>query len=382
MDLITSLRLQNEDYVLNKPLWSSFHRFCLEIYAMKSGSTANPDGMFGQIARQWPMYTKMRQQDSHEFLRLFLEALDEEQFAHKNALPKKSPKNDVANEANVGALAEQRRMERKPRWMETIFGGKLLSSIKCRNCQHISRVEEPFMDLSLAVSPSPTLGSDKRDSLFAHWKNKWLPGFLNYSSIPLESLLEGFVQVDPLNEHPCYECENCSKIYLDRDGDTPGSDTSWLESVHGSRSPTRTDKEGRPYMVAYRLAEKWERVSEFPIILVIHLNRFLSTGFRGRFSKDSSYVAYPELLHMNKYSVQANPEEMALRSPDMKHICYRLYATIVHCGHSAESGHYIAMIKADTDLWFRCSDSSVRPVAKEEVFAGDAYILFYQRMSA
>ena len=393
-------RIHNEDYVLNKPLWNAFHQFCYKVYSQNSAnnitSAINPENVFEAIARKWPVYRRMRQQDSHEFLRLFLEALDDEQQTYRISLPRKRRALGLEDTKEPSSCQG----ERKPRMLESIFGGKILSCVKCRHCGYISKVEEPFMDLSLAVSlplqqatrTSPAGVCNTKDSIFSQLKNLCLPGFLNYSSFSLESLLENLVQVDPLNENPCYECEKCSKTYenavfseYEQSSDEDEHDASDNErTVEEKEIPNwKVDKDGRQYCIKYRLAEKWERIAEFPNILVIHLNRFMATGFRGGFSKNTSYVSFPEHLYMDKYSVLENPSEGAiLNSPQIRHICYQLYATIVHCGSTADSGHYIAMVKSRDDQWYRCSDSSVRPAPKQEVFSGDAYILFYQKMTS
>jgi ubiquitin C-terminal hydrolase len=370
---------------MNKPLWHAFHHFSQKIYAMITRASTSPENVFEQIARMWPIYRKMRQQDSHEFLRLFLEALDEEQLSYKNKLPRKA-KPSQSDEANDSA--EGPKESRKPRLLESIFGGKILSSVKCSHCGHVSEIEEPFMDLSLAVSiPSTSpLVSQKDGNMLTQLKNRWLPNFLNYSSTPLETLLENFVQRDTLNGHPCYECEKCSKVYLD-DASPRLTVEEQLEEnrreEHEACQNTailKKDKDGRPYRIAYRMAEKWERIMAFPEILVIHLNRFMSTGYRGKFSKNSSYVAYPEFLPMSRYSSDYSED-----APPLQDVMYQLYATVVHCGSSSDSGHYIAMVKATntedrTCCWYRCSDSSVLSATREEVFCGDAYILFYMKM--
>lgn len=280
----------------------------------------------------------MRQQDSHEFIRLYLEAFDEEQLpSRSSSLPLKDPTP----------------AEHKPRWMEQIFGGKILSSVKCLHCSFVSTIEEPFMDLSLALLPPKDDGAGLLYSL----KNRYLPTFLNSARIALEDLLEQFVRIDNFNDDFVYDCEKCSRLEL-------------VDSDSSSSSDARD--------VAYRQANKWERVAEFPNILVIHLNRFNADG--SLFSKNSTSVNYHEYLVMDKYSVDANPKGDILASPKTDIVQYELYATIVHSGLSANSGHYTAMIRcASTNSWFYCSDSIVRPTTLAQALAGDAYLLFYQR---
>lgn len=411
----------------NFQLWKSMYSFFLQCYRSKSMTSCDPDPLFERISRKWPVYRKMRQQDSHEFLRLFLEALDDESDPPPNrSLPLKQPLNQISNDEKQALLEKKKR----PRLMEQIFGGKLLSCIKCLHCRHVFKVEEPFMDLSLAITwPMRDQSSpERRDGFLTNLKKNWLPNFLNTTPIPLEALLENFVQVDTLNDQECFDCEKCSKErnpsdlqpielplppedFIDDAVDkvlseethpcsaphvviTPSTDSfqpsdtdsnSLVTEDSGLESDSSTSgaELARNSNVIYRRAEKWERIAEYPKVLVIHLNRFSYTGFRGRFSKNSLYVGYPEYLSLDKYSVSANPTEFCLMSPEIKETSYQLYATIVHWGGSADSGHYIAMVRGGPDGkdWFKCSDTNVIPVALRDVLLGDAYILFYQKLA-
>eukprot|EP00759_Apiculatamorpha_spiralis_P034788 PhF_6_TR35790/c0_g1_i1/m.52018/K11855/USP36_42; ubiquitin carboxyl-terminal hydrolase 36/42 len=95
-----------------------------------------------------------------------------------------------------------------------------------------------------------------------------------------------------------------------------------------------------------------------PRILIIHLKRF-RLG-----SKINRAVSFPEVFVLPNTTAR-----------------YILYAVNVHSGMSMICGHYFSFCKADVgvDVWYRCDDSDVRVVPKEQVLRQQAYILFYQR---
>ena len=85
-----------------------------------------------------------RQEDSHEFLRLFIESLQ------KASLPK-SQDNSTMVKLDV------RSKETTP--IHRIFGGHLQSTVTCSSCKHVSRTFDKFLDLSLDVNKAESISS-------------------------------------------------------------------------------------------------------------------------------------------------------------------------------------------------------------------------------
>ncbi|KAI0677336.1 hypothetical protein C8Q78DRAFT_1065906 [Trametes maxima] len=105
-----------------------------------------------------------RQEDSHEFLRYFVDALQRSSLA---GLPGKvDPK-----------VAEKT-------WVYKIFGGLLRSRVKCLSCGHNSDTFDRMLDLSVDIAGMTTL----RDAL------------------------KKFVAVDHLRGADKYKCEKCKKL--------------------------------------------------------------------------------------------------------------------------------------------------------------------------
>ncbi|KAJ3197212.1 ubiquitin-specific protease ubp2 [Irineochytrium annulatum] len=103
------------------------------------GVSVNPSNLFGQLGKKYPVYKSFRQQDSHELLRCLLDGVKEEQ---------------LARDGNNMVISGQRT------FVDSIFGGKLVSSVVCDVCKTISYRFEEFLDISV-----PIVNDDKKPSL-------------------------------------------------------------------------------------------------------------------------------------------------------------------------------------------------------------------------
>lgn len=99
-----------------------------------------------------------RQEDSHEFLRLFIDTMQ------KASLPTASDNNLVKIDARSKETTAVHR----------IFGGHLQSTVTCSSCRHVSRTFDQFLDLSLDVN--------KADSIAGAMKTFTTPELLSKSN--------------------------------------------------------------------------------------------------------------------------------------------------------------------------------------------------------
>ncbi|KAJ3116892.1 Ubiquitin carboxyl-terminal hydrolase 36 [Nowakowskiella sp. JEL0407] len=104
-----------------------------------------------------------RQEDSHEFLRYFLEALQ------NSGLSSSDRKSRQAIESTI---------------IFQIFGGRLHSLVQCLSCKHKSITQDPFMDLSLELRNCDSL----------------------------QACLAQFTKAEILNKGNQYRCEKCAKL--------------------------------------------------------------------------------------------------------------------------------------------------------------------------
>ncbi|CAH1417366.1 unnamed protein product [Lactuca virosa] len=123
-----------------------------------------------------------------------------------------------------------------------------------------------------------------------------------------------------------------------------------------------------------RDASKRILISKVPPILTIHLKR-LSQDARGRLSKLNGHVDFKDTIDLEPYM---DPRCCKDKGRER----YGLIGVVEHSG-SARGGHYVAYVRGglkDDWVWYHASDAHVREVSLEEVFACEAYILFYEKM--
>lgn len=130
-----------------------------------------------------------------------------------------------------------------------------------------------------------------------------------------------------------------------------------------------------------RDATKKILINKAPPVLTIHLKRF-SQDARGRLSKLSGHVTFPDKIDLNPY--------MSPRSSEESKREYHLIGVVEHAG-TMRGGHYVAYVRGegrklrteqdnDRHTWFYASDAHVREVSLADVFRSEAYILFYERV--
>ncbi|XP_041351412.1 ubiquitin carboxyl-terminal hydrolase 16-like [Gigantopelta aegis] len=139
------------------------------------GSTVNPSSLFGQVCKKAPRFKGYQQQDSHELLRYLLDAIRMEEIKRRQAGILKYFK--IAEIANHKKLDEEIKLKVKDygrqarhTFLDSLFGGQLISTIMCEECKQISQIFEPFLDLSLPVTeekperPNKVLGGKRKES--------------------------------------------------------------------------------------------------------------------------------------------------------------------------------------------------------------------------
>ncbi|XP_022749360.1 ubiquitin carboxyl-terminal hydrolase 25-like [Durio zibethinus] len=143
----------------------------------------------------------------------------------------------------------------------------------------------------------------------------------------LKEAMHKFFQPEVLDGNNKYKCENCKKLVA---------------------------------------ARKQLSIRQAPNILVVQLKRF--EGIFG--GKIDRLVTFEEVLVLSSFMCKASQDPQ----PE-----YNLFGTIVHSGHSPESGHYYAYIKDAMGRWYCCNDSFVSLSNLQEVLSEKVYILFFSR---
>ncbi|GFN91413.1 ubiquitin carboxyl-terminal hydrolase 20 [Plakobranchus ocellatus] len=229
------------------------------------------------------------------------------------------------------------------------FDGKILSSVRCLNCETVSTIKETFQDLSLpipskdhlhmlhsgmTVAPggmTPPKGGtcgEVRQGWIA-WVYSWMKSWFVGPNISLQDCLSAFFSADELKGDNMYSCEKCKKL---------------------------------------RNGLKYSRVLDLPEILTIHLKRFRHEFYS---SKISTFISFPlEGLDMAPYLHKASNNEATY---------YDLFAIICHHG-TAGGGHYTAYcLNHVNQQWYEFDDQLVTEVDIGQVLSCEAYVLFYRK---
>ncbi|KAI7755830.1 hypothetical protein M8C21_001641 [Ambrosia artemisiifolia] len=128
------------------PCDSSNERFCLicvlrehiELSLSSSGKIVYPWKFIDSLSYFSSSFQRYQQEDAHEFLQCFLDRLE-------SSLSILKTKDDGHSETDN--LVKQ------------VFGGRVISKLRCCNCSHISDTYEPFADLSLEIDDVNSLST-------------------------------------------------------------------------------------------------------------------------------------------------------------------------------------------------------------------------------
>ena len=108
-------------------------------------------------------FRALRQEDCHEFMRCFVDAMQMGAIGFDKKMPKQTQETSV---------------------ISRIFGGKLRSKVTCHSCHKESTITESFMDLSLETNKSSSINQ----------------------------CLENFFRVENLTNKNKYSCSHCKKL--------------------------------------------------------------------------------------------------------------------------------------------------------------------------
>ncbi|BFG31021.1 hypothetical protein CerSpe_172950 [Prunus speciosa] len=135
----------------------------VDLSVASSGRVISPWKLVENLNHFSSFFQRYQQEDAHEFLQCFLDKLEKSCL---DSLEKESPS---AQDNNL---------------VERVFGGRLLSKLRCCNCGHCSDTYEPLIDLSLEIEDVETL----------------------------PRALESFTKIETINDlETKFTCENCKE---------------------------------------------------------------------------------------------------------------------------------------------------------------------------
>lgn len=373
--------------------------------------TAFVHGFIGNVA---PWFRLGVQEDSHEFLRLLIDAMQQscrEARARKElqqitkSIPTSVPctqplrilvddqeipgnvrKTDSSEEFESDISGEKKKMEDDEdfdiEYPFQLFRGIVESNVTCTSCNISSSTFDQIEDISLEVtmkaarieqksSGSSTDISDKGTTIVGTTS-----GTSNSFLADVSTAFQRFAQIENLAGYKC----KCGKV---------GSATK--QSRLASISPILTlhlkrFRYGGAALENYRengnkdgdviTSRRVARSSEVSRLLCDNGNNSqnnLNHSSKVRSTKIEGHIKFEMVLDLKPYVTKE------LRDKYIDGILSTLFAVIVHSGKDSHSGHYIAYVcNEKTNEWYKMDDARVTHVSLEEVTNAEAYILFYR----
>lgn len=365
----------NEENMLQQNPSSNDRNFCILcemeqhlIQVHKSGEVVSPSNIVhGFINHIAPWFKLGVQEDSHEFLRLLIEAMEKSCVSARRTSSSSSVDKCPAREDEE----EETNLTRKPlddTWESVdsrdcdnthpttsgiksgteypfrLFCGEIESTVKCSSCSNVSSKIDPIEDIGLEVRPSTAN------------RMSWQPT----SNITLMDVMESFQKFTASEAlDACYKCESCGKV---------GKATKQVKlksippilTLHLKRFRYGNDK----YSMGHSVIPSRRRTAELSGLLG-------DVGSSGS-AKIEGHVKFPQVFDIRPYLTQDMQSKV-------KSMLCRLFAVIVHSGKNSHSGHYVSYVRnVSKNEWWKMDDARVTLVSKEEVFAAEAYMLFYR----
>lgn len=216
--------------------------------------------------------------------------------------------------------------------IDQIFTGCLQSDVRCHQCNNISTTIDPFWDISLDLVQNEDRLSDSASVC---------------SSVSVDS--------EPSDEEPPVSLEECLERFT-------------RPERLGSEAKIRCSR-------CCMLQESTKQLSlkQLPIVVCIHVKRFRHLK---RARKLANPLEFPFELELSPYLTSNinNP----INPQAISGTVYSLFAVVNHIGTS-DSGHYICYVLHAGEQWFKCDDTYLTKVTKENVANSEAYMLFYHK---
>lgn len=202
--------------------------------------------------------------------------------------------------------------------VQRAFGGRMSVTYKCLECSNVSSNIDNFFDLQLSLPQNV--------DNFVFSKN---------TNCTTQSLLDSYFHTEKMIDDDKYYCEKCGKCC---DGE---------RNIHIENGPTNL------------------------IMVIKHFKYDRKFNIRRKLLQK---IHHNETVTMQTKSTTNDQASLLLT--------YKLYAMVVHCGMSMDSGHYYTFGADPNDNWFKFNDSFVSESSWNEIRnlneTNTPYILFYE----
>ncbi|KAL3766213.1 hypothetical protein ACHAW5_002559 [Stephanodiscus triporus] len=354
--------------------------------------TARAEGPFvpeafvsGFMSKVAPWFRRGVQEDSHEFLRLLIDAMQTScKSARASAASSSSSSSSSRRGGNFAAEDDE--------YPFRLFRGTVESNVTCSACRSTSCKIDPIEDIGLDILPVRSHDGHPQYANIARGLGAGAGGGAGTSmsssrstsptsNMPLADVtqaLERFISSEHLDSG--YKCERCGKL-------GKATKTSKLASIppiltlHLKRFRYGSGKKSGGGGGAYYQGENGGGTSG---------TRSSGRSARGSgaapqggdydgnvgpsgSAKIEGHVGFGPVLDMKPYLTPQLQQTVF-----QKAIC-RLFAVVVHSGKNSHSGHYVAYVHNVTKKeWWMMDDAKVVRSSWDEVRNAEAYMLFYR----
>uniref|UniRef100_A0A8B9NUH8 Ubiquitin carboxyl-terminal hydrolase n=1 Tax=Apteryx owenii TaxID=8824 RepID=A0A8B9NUH8_APTOW len=312
------------------------------------------------LSASWPpWFTPGAQQDCSEYLKYLLDRLHEEEKTGKRIYQK------LKESSLMSQAIEQHYLNKT--LIEKMFGGKMMTKIRCLKCLNVSSREEAFTDLSLAFPP-PDRHVLSTGSTSVLPVEEIGPQFIEPPGNPSQIMGSPRIQRKPheSGDHAAHLVP-VETLGFREPGDqaTPlSSDAVGMDSAKdpllafGEQTCGPKDSRSVPDLINYFLsperltaenkyhcekcaslqdAEKVSELTEGPHYLILTLLRFSFDPRTMKRKKILDNVSIPLVL------------KLAAPGSSFVSVMYDLCSVVVHSGISSESGHYYCYSRECSD---------------------------------
>jgi len=343
----------------------------------QSGGPVVPETFVtGFMSKVAPWFRRGVQEDSHEFLRLLIDAMQNSCRDARRDRGAPTPPSETGDFYRGSGGNDD------TEYPFQLFRGTVESNVTCSACRATSCKIDPIEDIGLDILPlrpggaaapssNPYASSTRGCGASSMSSSRSTNPTAHLPLADVQQALERFISSEHLDSG--YKCEQCGKL-------------------------------GK--------ATKTSKLASIPPILTLHLKRFRygtggskrrggcadSAGFsstrssgratRGAAAHPSAdfdhigpsgsakiegHVRFSTVLDIKPY---LTPELQ--QGVFQKAIC-RLFAVVVHTGKNSHSGHYVAYVQnVSKKEWWKMDDAKIVRVPWNEVQSAEAYMLFYR----
>jgi ubiquitin C-terminal hydrolase len=326
----------------------------------------------GFVEHVAPWFKLGQQEDSHEFMRLLIDAMQksckqarphppvlEQDLGNPQDTPSEHSPGDMMDEdddhhhdgENGSSSVKQKPQHDDTEYPFQLFRGMVESKVTCGQCNSTSSTVDPIEDLGLEVSP------------------------LSPSSTELDSVVDALKRFSRVEELDAgYKCEKCGKVgratKQSRLAFIPPILTLHLKRFRYGAVADPSARALGGHGGSHGTVRRSQRSSEVSQLINSVSTEWMS-GKSGA-AKVEGHSQFKAVLDLKPYLT----EELSANQTTT--LC-RLFAVIVHVGKNSHSGHYLAFVRnIEKNEWWKMDDARVNLVDEKEVFNAEAYMLLYR----